>query len=70
VTVRVKDGQIINLDISWQYHLQKASLVSVYREHKGGFDRTLAQVRLELRDLRNNPSHIVLVHVGDLLHIA
>eukprot|EP00045_Choanoeca_perplexa_P013266 m.149565 g.149565 ORF g.149565 m.149565 type:complete len:470 (+) comp16297_c0_seq1:5323-6732(+) len=52
VTVRVKDGQIINLDISWQYHLEKADLVSVYREHKGGFDRTLSQVIFStLRDV-------------------
>eukprot|EP00730_Choanoeca_flexa_P013507 TRINITY_DN5396_c0_g1_i1.p1 TRINITY_DN5396_c0_g1~~TRINITY_DN5396_c0_g1_i1.p1 ORF type:complete len:488 (+),score=153.48 TRINITY_DN5396_c0_g1_i1:86-1549(+) len=44
VSVRVKDGQIISLDISWQYHLEKSNLVSIYREHKGGFERTLSQV--------------------------
>lgn len=52
ISTRVQDGQVISLDISWQYSMNKKDLVEVYRIHKAGFEGTLSQVIFStLRDV-------------------
>eukprot|EP00039_Didymoeca_costata_P000298 m.45039 g.45039 ORF g.45039 m.45039 type:complete len:547 (-) comp10176_c0_seq2:851-2491(-) len=41
---RVADGQLVTLDLSFQYSIPKSSLLAIYKEHKTGFDNTMRQV--------------------------
>ncbi|EGD82928.1 hypothetical protein PTSG_03561 [Salpingoeca rosetta] len=41
INVRVQDGQIILLDLSFQFHIPQEYLVDIYRIHKTGFESTL-----------------------------
>lgn len=51
VLVRVEDGQIVSIDLSFQYYLPKQNLVNIYRLHKESFGTTLRQLaRAILRD--------------------
>lgn len=51
INVRVEDGQIISIDLSFQYETPKDNLVEIYRRHKDGFVHTLQQLaRSILRD--------------------
>lgn len=51
VNVRVEDGQIISIDLSFQFETPKENLVEIYRRHKEGFVNTLQQLaRSILRD--------------------
>lgn len=52
VNPRVEDGQIVVLDLSFQYNMPLESLVELYRLHKTGFETTLQSLaRATLRDV-------------------
>lgn len=51
ITPRVRDGQIISIDLSFQYHIPRESLAPIYRLHKESFEITLRNLaRSILRD--------------------
>jgi len=65
---RVKDGQTIKIDLSFQYAVPVASLTEIYRMHKEGYEKTLRQLvrgemrneasRYESREFFHNRTHI------------
>mmetsp|Transcript_33081 Transcript_33081/g.86513 ORF Transcript_33081/g.86513 Transcript_33081/m.86513 type:complete len:484 (-) Transcript_33081:164-1615(-) len=44
ISVRVRDGQMIQLDLSFQYSTPKDNLVDIYRVHRDGFAATLRTI--------------------------
>eukprot|EP00049_Salpingoeca_infusionum_P022529 m.7362 g.7362 ORF g.7362 m.7362 type:complete len:437 (+) comp5239_c0_seq2:541-1851(+) len=51
ILVRVQDGQIISIDVSFQYNMAKEQLPNLYRVHRTSFEDTLSKImRDELRD--------------------
>ena len=60
ISVRVRDGQIIELDLSFQYHIPREHLVDIYRIHKQNFEPTLRGLaRGILRDVAaSHPSEM------------